>query len=107
MLAATAVLWLFTLIQSQTRSTVDRLARNPAVLPALFGGSVVGPYIGVWLSLIAIQFAPVGIASTLMALPPILLIPIDRVLFHERIGWQAIAGTLVATAGVAMLFLVS
>ncbi|MGD0576186.1 MAG: DMT family transporter [Anaerolineales bacterium] len=107
MLAATAVLWLFTLIQSETGSTLDRLALNPAALPALFGGSVVGPYLGVWLSLIAIQFAPVGIASTLMALPPILLIPIGWVLFHERIGWQAIAGTLVATAGVAMLFLVS
>jgi len=107
MLSATVVLWLFALVQKQVRSTISRLTGNPnAVLP-LFGGAVAGPYLGVWLSLVAIQSAPVGIASTLMALPPIFMVGIDRVLFHKHIGWQAMAGTLVATGGVALLFLAS
>jgi drug/metabolite transporter (DMT)-like permease len=105
MLAATSVLWLLTLIQSQGGPTIERLTRNSRAVPPLLGGAIVGPYVGVWLSLVAIQFAPVGIASTLMALPPVFLVPLGWMVFHERIGWQAIAGTLVAMVGVSVLFL--
>jgi drug/metabolite transporter (DMT)-like permease len=52
-----------------------------------------------------VQRAPVGVASTLMALPPVFLLPISWVVFGERVGWQAVAGTLVAVAGVALLAL--
>jgi drug/metabolite transporter (DMT)-like permease len=41
-----------------------------------------------------------------MALPPVFLLPISYFLFKERFGWQTVAGTLVAMAGVAVLFLV-
>jgi drug/metabolite transporter (DMT)-like permease len=38
-----------------------------------------------------------------MSLTPLFLIPIARVVFHEPITFRAIAGTLVAIAGVAIL----
>lgn len=60
---------------------------------------------GVTLSLLAIQHIAVGIASTLMALTPIFLLPLSHFLFRERIGWPAILGTIVATGGVALMFL--
>ena len=60
---------------------------------------------GIWLSLVAIQQAQLGIASTLMALPPIILIPLSYVLFRERVSWRAVAGTLLAFTGVALIFL--
>jgi drug/metabolite transporter (DMT)-like permease len=41
-----------------------------------------------------------------MALPPVIILPISYFAFKERIGWQAIAGTLLAITGVAVLFLV-
>jgi len=41
-----------------------------------------------------------------MALPPVLILPVSYFIFKEKIGWQAIAGTIVAIAGVAILFLV-
>lgn len=107
MLAAAAALWVMTWFQRQARPTIGRLSQNRGAIPALIGGAAVGPYIGVWLSLVAVQFAPLGIASTLMALPPVFLMPISWFLYHERIGWQGISGTLLATAGVAMLFLVT
>ena len=44
-------------------------------------------------------------ASTLMALPPVILLPVSYFVFKEKIGWQAIAGTVLASAGVAVLFL--
>jgi drug/metabolite transporter (DMT)-like permease len=45
------------------------------------------------------------VASTLMALPPIFLLPISYFVFKERFGWPAIAGTVLAIAGIAILFL--
>ena len=40
-----------------------------------------------------------------MALPPVIVLPISYFVFKEKVGWQAIAGTLLAIAGVAVLFL--
>jgi drug/metabolite transporter (DMT)-like permease len=56
--------------------------------------------------LVAIQHAEVGVASTLMALPPVILLPASHFLFKERFSWHAVAGTVLAMAGVAVLFLV-
>ena len=53
-----------------------------------------------------IQYAPVGVASTLQALPPVFLIPIGYYFLGERVSSRAILGTLLALAGVAVLFLV-
>jgi drug/metabolite transporter (DMT)-like permease len=71
----------------------------------LICGALTGPFLGVWLSLIAIQHTSIGVASTLMALPPVFLLPISRLVFAEQIGWRTILGTMVAISGVAMLFL--
>jgi drug/metabolite transporter (DMT)-like permease len=71
----------------------------------VLGGAVLGPFLGVGLSLIAIQHAYIGIASTLMALPPIFLIPLSRWFFKEKITPRAVIGTLIALGGVALLFL--
>ena len=40
-----------------------------------------------------------------MALTPVIILPISYFGFKEKVGWQAIAGTLLAIAGVAILFL--
>jgi drug/metabolite transporter (DMT)-like permease len=40
-----------------------------------------------------------------MALTPVVLLPISHFVFKEKIGWQAIVGTVFAIAGVAILFL--
>ncbi|MGD9001937.1 MAG: EamA family transporter, partial [Anaerolineae bacterium] len=60
--------------------------------------------IGVWLSLLAVRNAPVGIASTLMALSPIILIPLDHWIFDETITSRSIVGTLIALGGATVIF---
>jgi drug/metabolite transporter (DMT)-like permease len=40
-----------------------------------------------------------------MALPPVIILPISYFALKERIGWQAILGTVLAILGVAVLFL--
>lgn len=105
LIAATALIWIITLVQRQARFNFQTLKAHPRAVTAIVGGAFAGPFIGVWLSLIAVQKAPLGIASTLMSLTPIILLPIGRVLFDERIGARAIAGTVVAVGGTALLFL--
>jgi drug/metabolite transporter (DMT)-like permease len=106
MLAATTAIWLFTLYRKQAGETFQQLSANPRVLLLIFGGAIFGPLIGVSFSLLAVQKTEVGIASTLIALTPIFMLPVGAVIFKEKFGWQAIAGTVLAMVGVAMLFLV-
>lgn len=105
MLAAATTLWSITLFQRQAGSTVQRLLSQRQAILYIAAGAVFGPFLGVWLSLLSIQLTHVGVASTLMALPPIFLLPISHFVFKEKLGWSAIAGTLTAMAGVAILFL--
>ena len=68
-------------------------------------GAVLGPFLGISFSLIAIEHTKVGIAATIMATVPILMLPLVRIFFAEKLSWRAIIGAFVAVAGVAMLFL--
>jgi drug/metabolite transporter (DMT)-like permease len=104
MLAAAAVLWTITFFQGQSAATVQRLTGQRQAAWHIVGGSFFGPFLGVWLSLIAIQLTHIGVASTLMALPPIFLLPVSHFVFKEHLGRTAIAGTLVAMIGVVILF---
>jgi drug/metabolite transporter (DMT)-like permease len=104
MLAAAATLWVITFFQGQARATIRRLTSQRQAVLNIAGGAFFGPFLGVWLSLIAIQLTQVGVASTLMALPPIFLLPISHFVFKEQLGWAAVLGTIVAMAGVAILF---
>lgn len=64
-----------------------------------------GPFIGVSLSLMAVQYAKAGIASTLMALTPVLIIVPYAIMKHQRISFKETFGAFVTVAGVAMFFL--
>jgi drug/metabolite transporter (DMT)-like permease len=69
-----------------------------------FAGAFGGPFLGVWMSLVAADHAPVGVAQTLMALPPVLILPLARVIYKEHISVRAVLGAVVAVGGVALLF---
>lgn len=68
-------------------------------------GSFFGPFLGVSFSLLAIQHTSTGIASTIMALVPIFIIPPSIWLFKHKITLQEIIGTIVSLIGVALFFL--
>lgn len=102
--AATIVMWALALGHGTAQSTVRALSDKKAALTT-FGGAFFGPFLGVWLSLVAVQYTYIGIAATLMALPPIFLIPLSRWIFKEKITIGTLLGTIVAVAGVALIFL--
>jgi len=103
-LVATTVIWSIALTQRRIRFTIQ-LVRDRKGAAAMAAGAFLGPFLGVWLSLIAVQHTYVGIATTLMALPPVFLIPLSRWVFKERISVGAVLGTVLAVTGVALIFL--
>ncbi len=72
------------------------------ILAAL--GTIVGPYLGVWMSLVATDRAPVGVAQTLCSLSPVFILPFAVWVEKERIGFRAIVGATFAVFGSALLF---
>ena len=68
-------------------------------------GTLFGPVLGITGSLIAIEYAKVGIASTLMATMPIIMLPISKFYFKEKLNWKAIVGAFVAVSGTAVIFM--
>ena len=64
-----------------------------------------GPFIGVSLSLMAVQYARAGIASTLMALTPVLIILPYSMIYKQKITPKEILGVTVSMIGVALFFL--
>jgi len=68
-------------------------------------GAFFGPFLGVSLSLIAVRATVAGVAASIMALTPVLIIPLVVVLRKERVGLGGLIGALVAVTGVALLFL--
>ncbi len=68
-------------------------------------GSFTGPFLGVSFSLLAVQNTDTGIAATLMALTPVMIIPPAILMKKEKIRPLEIIGALVSVGGVALFFL--
>lgn len=105
LLSAAVLIWLPVLLGGKTPEIIKTMRGNSSAFWSVAGGAFSGPFLGVWLSLIAIQNAPMGIASTLMGLAPVVLLPISWIFFKERFGWKAILGTVIAVIGTALFFL--
>jgi drug/metabolite transporter (DMT)-like permease len=104
MVVATIAIWLIALVRRRVGATWQALTDRKIGL-LLLGGALTGPFLGVWASMVAVQRAPVGIASTLMGLSPILLIPLERWVFHERVSTRSVVGTVIALAGASIILL--
>ena len=64
-----------------------------------------GPALGVSLSLMAVRYANAGIASTLMALTPVIILVPEVLINKKKLRLKEIIGLAVSIAGVAMFFL--
>lgn len=79
--------------------------KDRKALGSIAVGAVLGPFIGVTLSLAALQHAPSGIVSSLTSLSPILIIPFSVGVFKEKVLPKEILGALISIIGVIILFL--
>ena len=92
-------------VRGELLPNVRRLKDTRAA--ALIGlGALFGPVIGVVLSLVAINHARyMGVASTIMSLSPVILLPYSVFIERERVGAVAVSGTVLSILGAAGLFL--
>jgi drug/metabolite transporter (DMT)-like permease len=67
-------------------------------------GAFFGPFLGVSLSLVSVQLIKAGVAASLMAVTPVLIIPVLLLSGRERVGAGGVLGALVAVTGVVLLF---
>lgn len=67
-------------------------------------GSFFGPFLGISLSLFAVQRINPGVASTLTSITPILLIPFAFFIKKEKVTIKELLGTLMALAGIGIMF---
>lgn len=63
-----------------------------------------GPFLGVGFSLMAVQYTNVGIAQTLMALTPILIILPSYWIFKQPVTLKGVIGACVSVVGAALFF---
>lgn len=77
---------------------------RPAMLPTTMG-AFFGPFLGVSFSLISIKYTEAGIASTIMALVPVLIILPALVLYKQKVTFAEVAGAIISVGGVALFFI--
>ena len=67
-------------------------------------GSVFGPFLGVSFSLLAVKYTETGIASTIMAIVPVLIIPPAIFLYRQKVTLLETLGAIISVTGVALFF---
>ncbi len=104
MVFAAAAIWLVALFRGEIFRTLAAPKSKEAV-GSLLGASLLGPTIGVWLSLVAVKHTAAGIAATLISTFPVMVIPLAMIFHKERPTYRSLWGTIVAVCGVALLFI--
>jgi len=84
---------------------VKEAFKNMRALTEISIGSIFGPFIGVGLSLLSLQYTSAGISSTITAIVPVTIIPISILVFNDRPKVKELLGALVTVIGVGVLFL--
>jgi drug/metabolite transporter (DMT)-like permease len=94
------LLWVANGLDHLREAMHDRKGLTVATATTIFG-----PFVGVGFSLMAVQYTSAGIASTLMAMTPIIILLPSYWLFHEKITWRAVLGAVISVCGVSLFFM--
>jgi drug/metabolite transporter (DMT)-like permease len=78
---------------------------NISAMKYLTVGAIFGPFVGVSLSLLALNYTSTGNVSTITSIVPVLIIPFSVIIFKEKISLKEILGSIITILGVATLFL--
>lgn len=84
---------------------VNHALKNTKALKLMLLGAIFGPFLGVSSSLIAVKYTATGIASTVMSISPILILPATYFLYKQHVSWREIMGAFISITGVALFFL--
>lgn len=102
MIVATCVVWSTVVALGKLPSVLEK-RRDSGAITRTSLGAITGPFLGVWLSMVAVSKAPAGIAATLMSLMPVMVIPTVRLLYGEKTSTRGLLGAATAVVGVTIL----
>jgi len=86
-------------------SSLGVALKKKEAMGSLLLGSFFGPFLGISLSLYAVQKINPGVASTLTSIVPVFLIFYATFFRKEKITLKEIIGTVIALTGVAIMFM--
>lgn len=102
--AGAAALWAIGALRAPKTAAA---MRNGGAMGLTFGGAFCGPFLGVTLSMVALQRVSVGVASTIMATVPVWVLPWMWLVYGLRPRPAQAIGAVAAAAGVGLLFALS
>lgn len=88
---------------SWLQKTNNHLFSNRRLIGMIVLVGFLGTYSAIWLQSLAIQYAPVAIAQTLLSTSPLFVLPIIA-LRGEKVSFRAVGGVILSLAGIIMLF---
>ncbi len=100
-----AICFLIVMYFQKEFHTLPVVLKDKKGMFAAVGTTISGPFIGVSLSLMAVNYTEAGIASTLMALTPIIILLPAYLFFKQKITWMEIIGAFISVIGVSLFFL--
>ncbi|MFG0294191.1 MAG: DMT family transporter [Phycisphaerales bacterium JB050] len=103
MLPIVLAYWLHRHSQNRHTARRKRIGSRRAGYAFTVMGAIVGPYLGVWMSLTAMDHIPLGIAQTLCSLSPVMILPVVALVYREHVNRRAILGAAIAVAGASVL----
>lgn len=93
------------LLSKERFGELQRAATDRKAMLCALGSTLFGPFIGVSLSLMATLYTSAGIAQTIFALTPVLIIAPAALLFHQRVTPREVIGAVISVAGVTLFFI--
>ncbi len=105
MSSAALILWPMSFLLKRIKNPVKLIQADTTALKYLLAGVIMGPFLGVWLSLVAVKYTNTGIAATIMSIVPVTMIPLSIKFEKETPSLRSIAGAVIAIIGIAILFL--
>lgn len=85
--------------------TLPRLWHDRKAAAATGALILLGPFLGVSFSLMAVNMTDAGVAQTLMSLTPIFILWPARLMFGNKVTWQEVIGAIIAVVGASLFFL--
>ncbi|MFN2372126.1 MAG: DMT family transporter [Candidatus Krumholzibacteriia bacterium] len=101
---ATVAYWLVVLPRQDRRVLRERL-RDRRGVAALAVAVLLGPFLSVWISLVAIKNTEAGVAQVFLGMVPIFVLLPSWLVYRDSPTVPTLAGVAVAVAGGALLFL--
>jgi drug/metabolite transporter (DMT)-like permease len=104
MLSAAAMVWVWSIVTGNLNKIQPILGNRHAFRPLVLA-SILGPVTGVSLVLFAYRTTEAGVVATLSTLYPLFILPVVWLRGEHAPTFRSIAGTVIAIAGVAVIFL--